>query len=268
MKQILENLLENATTIFLPRNYKEKIEKIKKTTLENHIQSAEILKRSLEEITSMFMLVEAYVATEEESYGETKNKFTEAKESHQIKESFVNNEGILYLVDSKIKQEINKNFIHIPLYNHHERIRQAPDFLYELEGKTYWVNLEAIRDKEQEKSHSKTLELLYRTLFQADKIDIDVNFEEYGKTTKERWYKLVYFRLLRNSLFLIVKDFGENIVFHHNFEHIREIKYSDTGDRYKFWLYMPQGTYRFYLPYTKESLNNPNLPIDPVIYND
>jgi hypothetical protein len=265
MKQILENLLENATTIFLPKNYKEKMEKIKTSTLENHIQSVEILKRSLEEITSKFRLVEAYIATETEFYGETKNKFTEAKESHKIKESFVNNEGVLYLVDSEIKQEINKNYIQ--LYSHHAHIRQAPDFFYELEGNTYWVNLEPIRDNEQEKSYSKTLELLYRTLFQTNKIDIDVNFEEYGKTTKERWYKLVYFRLLRNSLFLVVKDFEENVVFHHNFEHIREIKYSDTGDSYKFWLYMAQGTYRFYLPYTKESVNNPNLPIDPIIYN-
>lgn len=268
MRSFVENLLKNTTAIFLPNDHKEIVKELENTTYERHIQSTEVLKRSLEEVTSKFRVVEAYTSKEEVDGEEVKYIFTEVglEISSEIQRSFINNKGVLHLVSSDIKSDINKQFVHAPRYKQRFSIHQAPDFVYLINGEEYWVNLDVIRDEEEEKSHSRFLELLYFTLYEANRIYIDVDFEEYGKTADEGWYKLIYFRLSRNSLFIVVKDTEMNRVFHHNFEHIRAINYNDIGDRYKFWLYMVQGPYRFYLPSTKENVNNSELPIDPKIY--
>ncbi|MGP9043981.1 hypothetical protein [Cytobacillus kochii] len=264
MKRILENVITTATTIFLPRGYRESVQIIEESTHSQHEQSAEILNRSLEEITAKFRITDALYANEIEVQGVIKHEFTNVNNLHEIQQSFANNEGVLYLVDSNTKKEINRSFIHNKVGYFSRILRIAPDFVYELNEQQYWINIEAIRNVEEEHEHTKSLNLLYRALYQATQIHIDVNFE-YGKTTKERTYQLEYFRVDRNSLFIVMKDFEDNSVYSHNFEHIRDIKCSNRGEGLNFWLYMAHDTYRFYIPYTEESLNNPDIPIDPII---
>lgn len=261
----MENVITTATTIFLPRGYRESVQRIEESTHSQHEQSAEILNRSLEEITAKFRITDALYANEIEVQDVIKHEFTNVNNLHEIQQSFANNEGVLYLVEPNVKKEINRSFIHNKVGYFNRSLKQAPDFVYELNGHQYWINIEAIRNAEEEEEHTKYLNLLYCALYQTTKIEIDINFHEYGKTTREKWYQLDYFRVDRNSLFIVVKDFEDSSVHSHNFEHIRDIKYADTGDRLKFWLYMAHGTYRFYIPYTKESLNNPEIPIDPII---
>ena len=111
------------------------------------------------------------------------------------------------------------------------------------------------------------LEILYKTLINAQSIMIDATFERYGSVSKEKWYDLVHFRLDRQSLFLVIQD-RENpsIKISHEFQNINDFKFMNLEDRLKFWVYTTKGTHRFYLPYDKEELKKTDAFIDPLIY--
>lgn len=269
---MLSTIIEKAKTIFISDKERNIIE----DTKTKHQESEKIMYRSLNEISSKYYVSGVYSMTEVyESEDSDKIKYYEFqllddKESTIIKTGFYGNEGRLILIDEEEKEKINKRIRFKPDFERFNpeksNLKVAPDFLYENNGQSYWITIQAIRTTEEEQQHTKMLDILYRALYNANEIDIDTNFEIYGITTKEKYHDLVHFRLDRNSLFLVVKD-RENAVYHsHEFKHIREIRNSDVGDRIKFWLYMFDGTYRFYIPYDKEALIGEHVHVDPIIY--
>ena len=265
---MLDKLIEKAKTIFISEKEKQIIEE----TNFKHSQSAKIFFKDLDEISSKYYISEVYSVNE--VYENNRIKYFNFKEadfsiSSSLKKKYMENEGELILVDEETKKIINKNFRLTPNFqNIHFREKQdltsAPDFIYEFENQCYWVVLELIRTSEKEEEHTKYLETLYRALYKASKIEIDAGFK-YG--SNEKWYDLIYFRLDRNSLFLVVGDMDNKHIYHsHEFKHIDHIRLSDLQDRYKFWLYMFEGNYRFFVPYTKEELYGEDVMIDPLIY--
>ncbi|MED4057165.1 hypothetical protein ACQRXC_28690 (plasmid) [Niallia taxi] len=261
----IQSIVEN---IFTTADQKRLILK----TSEKHNDAKNILNRTLNEV-SLFYRIENFYSFEEKN--NDKGDLIEYIFSEYIGEnidllnkSFRKNEGTLFLVDEEIKKKINKKFrykklSHISLRNE-STINQCPDFIYEVAGNSIWVNLKEIRTSEEEEEHTNNLEILYKSLFQTKEITIDINFEQYNITTSEKTYSLNHFRLERNSFHLVLEDRDTKQLITHTFEKMQSIAYQHNDKNMKFWLYMDEGTYRFFIPINNDKLNN--IPIDPIIY--
>lgn len=264
MKSKIQTLIEK---IFTTAEQKNTISK----TSEKHENAEGILKRNLNEVSSLYRINSFYTLEEVTNNSEEviEYLFSEYRDENidLFNEAFRKNKGKLILIDKEIKKDINKKFrfesSFLP-YNEEVTIDQCPDFIYEYDNNSLWVTLKEIRTSEAEKIHTKHLELLYKYLFQSNEIVIDADFSRYGITTKEKVYTLKRFRLGRNSLYIVLKDQISNELIYHNFEKIQSINYQQNDVNIKFWLYMDKGTYRFYLP--KSNNINLNIPIDPLIY--
>lgn len=269
---MLSTIIEKAKTMFIS----EKERNIIENTKAQHLESQTIMYRSLEEITSKYYLTNVYEMTEVYANDDSQNVeyyiFHELdfEDSNRIKKKYYENEGILTLVDEEYKKRMNKRFRFEPKKEHYfnkPKLRSTPDFIYEFENQLFWVTLKPIRAEDEEKEHTEVLELLFSALYNTNEIDIGVESDNTFKNTNEKYYDLIHFRLDRNSLFLVIRDKENNEIYHsHEFNHIQHIKFSNIGDRLKFWLYMLDGVNRFYIPYDKEQLNGEHVRIDPLLY--
>lgn len=265
---MIDNLILKAKNIFLS----EKDQELRNKTNLKHKNSSDFIIRNLEEITSKYYISNVYML--EEIIENNQLKYFQFEETDYditdtIKKSFVQNLGQLVLVSEEDKVAINKKFLFKSNlkwnWRNSEALTSAPDFLYQVDDTAYWVDLIEIRSAEKEEEHTKYLEILYSALYNASKIEIDADFSSYGSTPNEKWYKLEHFRLDRNSLFIVIKDEDNNLL-SHEFKNIDHIHYNDLQDRLKFWLYMFEGTYRFFIPFDKSTLKNNSIIMDPKIY--
>lgn len=241
-------------------------------TAEKHADAQSIFNRSLNEVTHIYKIDNVYSCEEKISEnGEiTEYSFSlySEKDLDSLKKSFRNNEGTLILVDEEIKKKINKNFRYIkesPFTFKDKNISQCPDFIYEFNDNSFWINLKEIRNIEKEEIHTNNLECLYKSLFVTKEIEIDTKFLQYSEGFSEKLYYLRHFRLDRNSLHLVLEDKDTSQLITHTFNKIELIDYQNNQTNLKFWLHMDEGTYRFFIPINKDKLNN--VPIDPIIYN-
>lgn len=267
---MLKNIINTAKLIFTDKNVKE----LEKQTKENHNYSSKIMFRELNEISTKFEITEVYrMDLEFESETEKIKSYSFSKADistdFDVRKSFLKNEGTLYLVDEKEKIEINKRFKftynYSPIHDQ-ESLDQSPDFVYELGNIQYWVFVEPKRNETEEIEHTEILEFIYQVISNSKSIQIDNGFEHYGSTPNEKWYDLLRFRLDRQSLFLVFQDRDDLTIFSHEFKNIKSIKTMDLQNSLKVWVYMPEGTHRFYLHYNRYEILDEYKHYDPIIY--
>ncbi|MHA2896010.1 hypothetical protein [Bacillus cereus] len=266
MKHFFKTVFEKAKLFFID----EKQLKLQEKTKQSHEISSEIMSRSINELSSNFTFKKAYTLFYETDPSSKKElySFTEAYNIFDLQQAFIEGKGTLILVDEESKRKINEQFKYfrgnVSFLN--EVITQTPDFLYQINDEEYWLNLEPIRNEEEEEMHTEYLEILYHALYQTKEIKIDACLFEKNDFFVERDYHLNFYRLTRNSLFLAVSWEGQ--VYSHNFQYITQIKMLDLRDRLKFWLYTPKGSWRFYIPYNSQTLFEQTVPIDPILDKD
>lgn len=267
---MLKDILNTAKLIFTDTHTKE----LEKQTSENHRDSSKIMYRDLNEISTKFEITDVYSMQEEYEHGTEKVKYYSFEKStvgFDVKKSFLNNDGTLFLVDEKEKIKINKQFRFIPDYSRMhdlDSLNQSPDFVYVLGDNHYWVIVEPKRNETQELEYTDMLKLLYQVLSNSKSIHIDADFSNYGSTINEKWYDLIRFRLDRQSLFLVFEDNENSAIFSHEFKNINSVKMLDLEDRLKIWLYMSEGTHRFYLPFNRKDVMKEYIHLDPILYRN
>lgn len=222
----------------------------------NHNQASEVMTKQTKDLYPEYTLDSIYaVEVIQDEQKDTKYLFTEIKydEHEKLAVAFRSGEGLFFLLDDKAKKKMLPHSI----FKKHGRIRQdmlatqigktIPDFLYELDGAEYIVNLKRNYTPERIEEKNIELERLYRYLFTniGKKFEIDPDFETY--TCYEVICTLKYFRLTANQLYMVIEHNGKTIS--HLFDHIGDIGSGESlGEKaIKFTLYTPTYNYRFYL---------------------
>ncbi|HDX9578320.1 TPA: hypothetical protein ROX88_001850 [Bacillus pseudomycoides] len=274
MGNTLLKTLKNFVDFINPEG--AKLKEIKENVNRSHIAAANIYCRNINELSAQFNIEKAYKVKihtsntdkKEENYHLHLQKYTNLD---HLKKAFLNGMGELHLLDLEEKIKIlPSTYIfdeHNIKYKAIDTRRLVPDFLYTLDHEEYCITLKPIHTVSSKKELQYELQNLYKTLYLSlnKEIDIDSNFQT--STCYESKHILRYFRLNQNSLFLVVEDLEGN-VHHHTFKNINEIKHglSDGGTKLKFWIYMPGGSYRFYLSYEEDTFETSQVPLDQEIF--
>ncbi|MGE7717492.1 hypothetical protein [Priestia megaterium] len=266
-------ILENVMNVVFP-GYK-KVKEIQEEQRNNHKVAEGIATKSVRDYQLEYNIDTIYTLSVHQEGKKEEFYLTEVvnyEDEKMIRNSYLNGKGHMLLINEEEKKKIVVN-----AYIHNKssagQLNPAavkavqlevtiPDFLYMIEGHEYLVLLQPKFRAKNEVERKGELKRLYEYLFGnlGKQIDVDIDFDAAG--CYENKCKLVYFRLHSNSLFLVVEHKGE--VISHTFKNIHEIAagYSYGGKALKFWLYMEEGTYRFYL-YHPEVIKT---PIDSAIY--
>lgn len=266
-------ILENVMNVVFP-GYK-KVKEIQEEQRSNHKVAEGIATKSVRDYQLEYNIDAIYTLSVRQEGKKEEFYLTEVvnyEDEKMIRNSYLNGKGHILLINEEEKKKIVVNaYIHnkssagqlypaaVRAVEHEMTI---PDFLYMMEGREYLILLQPKFKVKNEVDRKGELKRLYEYLFGnlGKQIDIDVNFDAAG--CYENKCKLVYFRLHSDSLFLVVEHNGE--IFSHTFTNIYEIAagYTYGGKALKFWLYMEERTYRFYLYHPEEI----KTPIDSAIY--
>ncbi|MGG1073779.1 hypothetical protein ABE178_28745 [Priestia megaterium] len=266
-------ILENVMNVVFP-GYK-KVKEIQEEQRNNHKVAEGIATKSVRDYQLEYDIDTIYTLSVRQEGKKEEFYLTEVvnyEDEKMIRNSYLNGKGHILLINEEEKRKIVVNaYIHNKssagqlnpaAVRAVELEVTVPDFLYMIEGREYLILLQPKFRVKEEVGRKGELKRLYEYLFGnlGKQIDIDVNFDASG--CYENKCKLVYFRLHSDSLFLAVEYNGE--IVSHTFKNIHKIAAGHTygGEALKFWIYMNEGTYRFYLYHPKET----KVPIDSAIF--
>ncbi|MGG1910826.1 hypothetical protein ABFY54_01690 [Priestia megaterium] len=266
-------IIENVMNMVFP-GYK-KVKEIQEEQRNNHKVAEGIATKSVRDyqleynIDTIYTLSVLQEGKKEEFY---LTEVVNYEDEKLIRDSYLNGKGHILLINEEEKKKIVVN-----AYIHNKssvgQLNPAavkavqlevtiPDFLYMVEGREYLVLFQPKFKVKNEVERKGELTRLYEYLFGnlGKQIDIDVDFDASG--CYENKCTLLYFRLHFDSLFLAVEYKGE--IISHTFKNIYKIAAGHTygGKALKFWIYMEERTYRFYLYHPEEI----KVPIDSAIY--
>lgn len=243
----------------------------------NHKKAANIAQKSVKDYQAEYEIDSFYIPSiiENEKSNKQELHLSEVSsfdEEIQIRKAYLNGQGSILLVDEEEKKNMLTNAFFRTKMGHDDlsyplkatKLNMTiPDFLYLINDQEYLILLKPRFKIENESKRKSELKRLYKYLFAniGKQIDIDPDFETSG--CDELSCRLIYFRLNTDSLF-IVFDYDDKRI-SHTFKNINNIAAGSTygGEALKFWLYMAERTYRFYLYHPDDV----EIPIDPSIYN-
>ncbi|MBH0158671.1 hypothetical protein IHV10_20010 [Fictibacillus sp. 5RED26] len=241
----------------------------------NHSVAEKIAIKSVKDFQLDYGINNIYSFSVVEEDNNKKNLLTEItdyNEENQVYTAFTEGIGNIFLIDEYEKKnmlkdayfqnKMNNGDLSLPIKATDVK-QNVPDFLYVIDNRNYMISLQSRFSIETEEGKRKEVEQLYKYLFKnlGKSIDIDPDFDKSG--CYEKRCKLVYFRLNLDSLYIVIEHNNKNV--YHTFKNIRDIAHTVTygGEALKFWLYMGDRNYRFYLHHP-DSLD---VQIDSAIYS-